>query len=273
MSINHRLASIFFLSLFLLISLIFFGPQKANAAVWFLPLLLLGGGAGGVKMFGQYFTSKQENLRIDLDDLYEKLIEHGKRSKSATKAAQLLAPFRSKLAAMDLSSKEGSDKYAAIVNELGSTLEQIKQLIAASRQDIGERSGFFSKLWGGTKDLFGFEDYKILDEKFSDFLKSYNEARKYLDTAKNMEEKVLSTVNVETATSFKSILASGFMGRKYDTLEELEIALNSALQKLYEAGKIKKSLSANIVDDGKPTSSPEQLREVLDIIEKKMMSK
>jgi hypothetical protein len=256
------------------------GRLHKEAAVWFLPLLmstkfwlLLGGGAGGIKMFGQYFTSKQENLRIDLDDLYEKLIEHGERSKSATKAAQLLSPFRSKLASMDLSSKEGSDKYAAIINELGAILVQIKQLIAASRQDIGERSGFFSKMWGTVKDLFGFEDYKILDEKFNDFMKSYNEARKYLDKAKDIEAKVLGDAGgLEKATSFKTILDTGFMGKKYDTLEELEIALNAALKNLYESGKIKKSFTADIISDGKPTSTPNQLREVLDIVEKKLSS-
>jgi hypothetical protein len=244
-------------------------------SAWFLiPLLLAGGFGGAAKMFGHMLTSKQENLRIDLDDLYNKLIDNGERSKSATAAAKLLAPFQSRLSKMDISTKEGSDEYASIISDLGSVLvKDVGPLIRSARQDIGERSGFFSKIWGGVKDLFGFEDYKIIAEKFKDCLASYNEARQYVRDAKNMEAKVLGDVGgVENAITFKNILESGFVGKKYDTLEELEKALNDALQKLYEAGKIKKSLTAEIVVDGKVTSTPEQLKEVLEIVEKMLTS-
>ena len=247
------------------------GHLHKEAAVWFLIPLLIAGGFGGVKMVGQKFTSTQENLRMDLEDLYEKLVEHGERSKSAAAAVKLLEPFRPKLASMDLSSKEGSDEYAGIVSELGPVLTKVGMLIMTSRQDIGERSGFFSKMWGRAKDLFGFEDYKLIAEKLKDCMTSYKEAQKYVNEAKNIEAQVLgNTGGIENAVSFKSILASGFMGKKYDTLEELEAALNVALVSLYESGKIKKSLTADIVSNGRPTSTPAHLKEVLEIVEKKL---
>lgn len=253
------------------------GHLHKTAAVWFLIPLLLAGGYGGAKMFGHTLTSKQENLRIDLKDLHDKLEDKGNRSKSALSAAKLLAPFIPRFEKMDLSTKSGFDQYAKLIRDLAPIMKRVGVLVMAARQDIGERSGFFSKLWGGIKDLFGFEDYKLIAEKYGDCLQSYKAARKYVNEAQRVEKEVASKVEEDVprltkTDSFDSILASGFMGKKYKNLEDLETDLNAALQKLYEAGKLKKSLKADIVRDGKPTSTPAQLREVLEIVEKKLAS-
>lgn len=239
---------------------------------WFLIPLLLAGGWGGAKMFGAYFTSKQENLRVDLEDLYDKLVENGERSKSAMAAAKLLEPFKSRLSKTDLSTKEGSDEYADVISDLGPVLiKQVSPLIMTARQDIGERSGFLSKMWGNVKDLFGFQDYKIIAEKLKDCMISYKEAQAFMGKAKSIEDKVIGDMGgVEKAITFKDILETGFMGKKYDTLQELETDMNAALKKLYEAGKIKKFYTAEIIVDGKATSTPAQLKEILGIIEKMM---
>jgi len=230
-------------------------------------LILLSGGFAGVKMFGKNLTSKQENLKTDMVDLYEALIDKSNRSKSANAAAKLIASFLPKLNQMDLSTKEGSDKYAQTISELDPVFNRIKLLIMSIREDIQQRSGFFSKMWGETKDFFGFEDYKLIDEKFEDLEESFKEAKKYVFNAKRIEQNVLNRLDIESKLN-----SFTFLGKNYTDLEALEIDLNKALQQLHRMGKIKKPIESNIIQDGKLTSSPETLREVIDIIERNMSS-
>ena len=232
---------------------------------WFL-IPLIGGSIGAaVKLFGHMLTSKQENLSIDLKDLYDKLIDKSDRSKSSAAAAKLIQPFLSKIDEVDISTKEGSDAYAKVVRKLGPVLKNVGTLVMAAKQDIKGPSAWYSKVWTGVKGLFGFEDYKIIAEKFKDCLASYKEAQRYTSRAKKMENKLLPTIGRESSVY-------RFMGEKYDDLEALEVDLNAALKKLYDLGKIKKPLSVDIVRDGKPTTTPQKIREVLEIVEKKLGS-
>jgi len=246
-------------------------------AGWFLIPLLLAGGYAGAKMFGAMLTSKQENLRTDIVDLYDILLENKNKSKSIEAAAELLEPFISKFNAMDLSSQEGSNEYSNLVRSFGPVLRKVGMLIRNAKEDIKEKpeSGVLDWLKGRWKDIkgfFGFEDYKLIAAKYTSALKSYTAAQKYVHDAKKIETNVLGPIGgVEKAITIKDILDRGFMGKKYTNLEDLEIALNQSLQKLYMMGKIKKSMVANIVQNGKLTGTPQKVKEVLEIVEKKIL--
>ena len=158
-------------------------------------------------MFGYKLTSKQENLQKDIHDLYEELLDKSDISKSSKSAAKLIGPFLPKIDRMDLSTKEGSDEYAQVIRDLGPVMERVGSLIMAAKQDIKEPGEWYSKIWTTVQDLFGFEDYKLIAEKYKDCLASYEEARKYVSKAKTMESQFASEkVSYDTF---------GFMGRKY----------------------------------------------------------
>ena len=71
---------------------------------------------------------------------------------------------------------------------------------------------------------------------------------------------------------FLNLLEKEFLGKKYENFQDLEDALNSALKKLYDDGKIKKLLKANIAENGKPYGNLNNIAEVLEIVERKMNS-
>lgn len=240
-------------------------------SAWFLVPALIAGGFAAAKMFGTMLTSKQENLVIDMNDFYDKLNDYRDRSKSAEKAAKLVEPFLSKLETANLSTKEKSDEYAQIIDDLSPVMRQLKTLVEATKIDIKERSGFFSKMWGEVKDLFGFEDYKLLAEKFEDLEESYKIARAFVNKAKDYERKYVAEVPKPNVSKI-NLLEKEFLGKKYENFQDLEDALNSALKKLYDDGKIKKLLKANIAENGKPYGNLDNIAEVLEIVERKMNS-
>lgn len=239
---------------------------------WFLVPSLLLGGFTGAKMFGHMLTSKQENLLIDMNDFYDKLLDYKDRSASANKAAEIIEPFLSRLEKADFSSKENSDEYAKIIIELRPVMRQLKTLVKTTRLDIKERSSFLSKLWGEVKDFFGFEDYKLLSAKFDDLEESYNITRKFVSSAKSIEREFAGKEEVfSKASPVESILSKSFLGKRYGNLQDLENSLNSTLKELYEKGKFKKLLKANIVSDGKIVGNSQDIIQILDIVERNMI--
>lgn len=226
-----------------------------------LGLALTGGTYGGLKMFGAELTSRQENLTVDLKDLFEKLKENEELSKSASKAATLIEPFIDKLEESNMSTKEGFEEYKKILNDLSPVLKEVGVLVLAAQQDIQEPEGFFSKIWGEIKDLFGFEEYKLIAAKYKDVMASYEEVKKFIKEAEKHEKNILK---------YKKDNGFIFKGKTYNNLEELEQQLNDALKTLYEQNKFQKQYSVNIVENGTLIGTPERLKKVIEIIENQL---
>lgn len=243
---------------------------KKESAWWLIPALIAGG-VTGAKMFGSKFTSMQENLVTDAKDLYEELLDKSDVSNSIRAAGQLIEPFVTKLESVDLSTKQGSDEYAKIIANLGPVTIRLNLLMLKAKQDVKEPSDFLSKMWSEVRNVFGFSDYNLIEAKFKDFMDSYKEAKKYVIAAKNAEQQ-LAQKN-EIGGNFKnSSINTTFMGQKYESLEDLQEALNSALENLYISGKTKKQLKVKIVENGELTSSPAEVNKLIGIIEEKMRS-
>lgn len=234
---------------------------KKEAIIWFLAIpAAISAGVTGLKWFGAELTSTQENFQKDLNDLYEEL-KDVKESKSAQKVVEVIDSILPKLNEMDMSTKEGSDKFSEFMKSLQPLVKQIGALTNNIQYDIGEAGGFFSRTWENIKSTFGFDEYKKALAKFEDLEKSYEQAIKYLTGAQVIGNKLLTQQTDKKGFSFR--------GKEYDNnFNELENDINSNLKNLFENGKLVNKRQINIEENGKLIVPENKLRELLVILEK-----
>lgn len=266
-------------------------PSLIGRALGFLVPWVRGIGLGiaglsALKMFGSKLTSTQESLAKDVNDLYEILMENAQNSPSAARAAEFLASYNETFSAADFSTKEGVEKFASTAKKFCSELPRLGALIAAIKQDI-KQTGFFGNIWEQTKGFFGFEEHKLIEEKFIDVQGSCSEALKMASQSNQLisylEDKAAEKYSgLGSVSGLQHLLFSrGFEGKKWkgnitgktdqQTLtaaQELEQMLNQKLASvLQKENKPINYFNGSIVRGNQIVADPNVLRKIVNITE------
>lgn len=243
---------------------------------------------GSLRLFGAKLITQQENLREDLKDLYDALLDLSPRSQAAASSAKKLAPFSSELIRLDVSTAAGKQEYNNFLQKLGPVLTDIGTDLPAIIQTTGEESGFLSKIVERGRKFLGVDALKLLQERWNDAKKSYQEALQLSQQAEQIKTTIEQNIKPETNISdLQNLLFSeGVFGQKFqgsitNTLDENTVSALHNLERILaqtaplvlsrqereELGTVDFT-NKLISTEGKLLQTPEKIRHIVELFER-----
>lgn len=152
---------------------------KFSVGKWGKGVAILGGAMTLLSAFGNKITSRKEDLKTDLQDLYDILqTAKSKGSSSAEEAAFLLKSFIGKFAKpLD---EKNFKMFVKQFDRLQTSLPKLQNLMAKIKIELGTGRWYH----------FGFDIVSRLDEKYKDFDEVTKETKKLIADAQKLGNKM-----------------------------------------------------------------------------------
>lgn len=234
---------------------------------WGKGAMILGGAMTLLSAFGNKITSRKEDLKTDLQDLYDILqTAKGKGSKSAGEAAFLLKPFIKKLARpLD---QKNFKKFVRDFNSLQPVFPRLEALMAKIKIELGTGRWYH----------FGFDIVSRLEEKYKDFRDGVKETEGLIKTAQGVGQKMdyvarraMEEPNIkpeDKVRKLQEILGVDITGemdtKTIDAATKLEENIDEALEKLEIKGK--GTFKGRVIRGTKIIIDPDKLERILHLI-------
>jgi hypothetical protein len=241
---------------------------------WGKGAAVLGGAMTLLSAFGNKITSRKEDLKTDLQDLYDILqAAKSKGSKSAGDAANLLKPFLGKLTRpLD---EKNFKKFAKIFENLETIRPKLQSLMARVKIELGEGRWYH----------FGFDIVSRLEEKYNDFVDVMEETKSLLKSAyglgqkmdyvakRSMEEPDIKPEDkVRKLQEILGVDITGEMNREtIAAAAKLEENIDQALAKIGIENT--KSFKQRVVRGDKIVIDPDKLEKILSLISQAIKKK